>query len=83
MGKLSTLSRSIEGRVALITGAASGMGRATARVFADAGAKVAVTDVNEAGLNTVVEEIAAAGAKARGWTVVDMKKDWSIIFPSD
>ena len=47
MAKLTKLSRSVEGKVALITGAGSGMGRATAFVFAEAGAKVVVSDINE------------------------------------
>ena len=61
------LSRSIKGRVALVTGAASGMGRATARLFAAEGASVAVTDINEAGLAETVAEIRAAGGTAEGW----------------
>lgn len=65
MTKLSQLSRSIEGKVALVTGAASGMGRATAFVLADEGAHVAVTDVNDVG--PVVEAITAAGGRAHGW----------------
>ena len=40
------LSRSIKQKVTLITGAGSGMGKATAEVFAAEGAKVVVTDVN-------------------------------------
>ena len=58
---LSTLSRSIEGKVALITGAGSGIGHATARVFADAGARLALVDRNQAGLDAVRAEIEAAG----------------------
>ncbi len=69
MGRLSELSRSVEGRVVLVTGAASGMGRATARLFADEGAHVAVTDLEQGGVDTVVGEIVDAGLSARGWTL--------------
>ena len=61
---LSTLSRSIEGRVALITGAASGMGRATARLFSDEGARLGLLDINEAQLDGVAAEIKEAGGEA-------------------
>ena len=64
--KLSKLSRSIEGCVAFITGAASGMGEATAKLFADEGAKVALVDMNEEGLQRVVSEIEGAGYPVRG-----------------
>jgi len=57
MTKLTNLSRSIEGKVALITGSGSGMGRATAFVFAEAGAKVVVSDVNEKQIDEVANEI--------------------------
>ena len=65
MTKLSMLSRSIAGKVALVTGAASGMGRATAFVLADEGAHVAVTDINDVG--PVVDAITEAGGSAHGW----------------
>ena len=67
--KLSELSRSIEGKVAIVTGAASGMGRATARLFADEGAHVAALDVNAEPLAQVVGEIEAAGYPVKGWVV--------------
>ena len=43
---LTQLSRSIEGLVAVITGAGSGMGAASVKLFADQGAKVAALDLN-------------------------------------
>ena len=66
---LTKLSRSIAGKVAVVTGAASGMGEATAKLFADTGAKVAAIDLNEQGLASVVAEIAADGCPVRGWTL--------------
>ncbi len=69
MARLSKLSRSIAGRGALVTGAASGMGRATAHLFADEGAQVAVTDVGKEAVERVVDEITSAGGKARGWVM--------------
>ena len=69
MSRPTHLSRSIAGRTAIVTGAASGIGRATARLFADEGASVAVLDVNGDGVTTLAEEIAAAGGVAAGWCV--------------
>ncbi len=69
MSKLTQLNRSIQGKVALVTGAASGMGRATAFLFADEGAQVAVVDVNRQGVEDVVGEIQKAGGQAQGWTL--------------
>jgi 3-oxoacyl-[acyl-carrier protein] reductase len=65
MAKLSKLSRSITGKVVIVTGAASGMGRATAHLFADEGAIVAVTDISS--VDAVVKEITDAGSRAEGW----------------
>lgn len=57
MARLSQLSRSIRGNVAIITGAASGMGRATAHLFADEGARVVVADLDAEHVAGVVDEI--------------------------
>jgi len=60
------LSRSVAGRVAIVTGAASGMGRATALLLASEGAKVAVTDLDLAACEAVAVE---AGANARAFAL--------------
>ena len=57
-------SRSIAGRTAVVTGAASGMGRATAHLFASEGARVAVVDRPGGGADEVAREIEEAGGRA-------------------
>jgi 3-oxoacyl-[acyl-carrier protein] reductase len=59
----------VAGKTVLVTGAASGMGRATAHLFADEGAKVAVTDLVADQVQAVVDEIADVGGLARGWVL--------------
>src|SRR6516164_10889324 len=54
------------GKIALVTGAAAGIGFATAKTFAQAGADVALLDIDEAGVLKAAEELNAAGHKALG-----------------
>lgn len=54
----------LDGKVAIVTGAASGIGRATARMMAEEGARVLAADINEAGVHELVDEIVATGAQA-------------------
>ena len=69
------LSRSVRGLTVLVTGAASGMGRATARVFAAEGANVAVTDFAAEGAETVAAEIVADGEIAKAWRLDVASRD--------
>ncbi len=55
------LSRSVKGKVAIITGAGSGMGEATAKVFAAEGIKVVATDINFNAVERVAGEIESLG----------------------
>ena len=56
----------LEGKVAVITGAGSGMGRAMANLFAAEGAKIVAAEWNEATLAEVVDEVKAAGGEIVG-----------------
>ena len=55
---------SFEGKVALVTGAGSGMGLATAKAFAEEKAAVVLADVQEKAILAAAEELVAAGHKA-------------------
>ncbi|HWO78409.1 MAG TPA: SDR family NAD(P)-dependent oxidoreductase [Bacillus sp. (in: firmicutes)] len=63
----------LEGKVAIVTGAAMGMGEATAKLFAEAKAKVVIADFNEEKGRAVTEEIIAAGGEA-AFVKVDISK---------
>ena len=58
------MNLSFENKVALVTGAGSGMGLATAKAFAEAGAAVVLADIDENALRSAAEELVSAGHKA-------------------
>ena len=63
---MSSLNTSLNGKAAVVTGAASGIGKEIARTLAAQGAAVAIADLNLAGAQAVAEEIRAEGGKALG-----------------
>lgn len=63
------LSRSMQGRVVFITGAASGIGEASAHVFAREGARVALSDLDGAGAEAVASAIRAEGGDAKAYAL--------------
>ncbi|MEO5623962.1 MAG: 3-hydroxybutyrate dehydrogenase [Dokdonella sp.] len=56
----------LDGKVAIVTGAASGIGKRIAQIYAQQGAAVAIADLNLAGANAVANELVDAGCKAIG-----------------
>jgi NAD(P)-dependent dehydrogenase (short-subunit alcohol dehydrogenase family) len=68
-------STDLDGRVAIVTGAGDGLGRAEAMALAEAGARVIVNDIGDAA-HAVVEEIRTTGAEAEA--VVGDVGDWSL-----
>ena len=70
----------LEGKVAMVTGAASGIGLATARKLAVEGAAVVLGDINEERLGEAVDSIVAAGGEAAGVRAdVASEADWASV----
>lgn len=67
----------LEGKKAFVTGAAAGIGRATARILAEAGALVVATDVNVQGVEETAEMILSAGGAAEA-TALDVMNQQAI-----
>jgi NADP-dependent 3-hydroxy acid dehydrogenase YdfG len=61
--------KNFRGKVVVITGAGSGIGRATAMAFAQEGARLHITDIDEARISAVADEITSMGAEATPYTV--------------
>jgi len=74
------MSLRLENKIALVTGAGSGLGEATAKRFAEEGAHVWVTDVNTDNVARVVGEIIAGGGSANGrFQDVTDEADWDAL----
>lgn len=71
---MAKVTYDFKGQVALVTGAASGLGLATAKAFATSGAKVALSDVDEAALRSAVDALRAQGHEVIG-KVCDVQSD--------
>jgi 3(or 17)beta-hydroxysteroid dehydrogenase len=70
----------VKGKVAIVTGGGGGMGRAEAMLLAKEGAKIAVTDLDEAAVKNVAGEINAQGGKAVSIKHdVSSETDWSTV----
>jgi len=66
---MTSSSRSVAGSTVLVTGAASGMGRATAEVFAAEGAHVACIDIAAESVREVADDLTHRGYSAEAWTL--------------
>lgn len=65
----------LKDKVAVVTGAGSGMGKAIAARLATEGATIIVADINEAGMNATVQDLTSRGIKASGVKVDVSKRD--------
>jgi len=72
---LPNLTARLHGKVCLITGAASGIGRATAEVFADQGARLVLTDIDRPGLEALVGTL---GDSVVGWQDTDVSAEAAV-----
>ena len=61
---MNDVTKHLDGRVAIVTGSGANIGEACARALADAGAAVVLADINEAGAETVANDIVAGGGTA-------------------
>jgi 2-keto-3-deoxy-L-fuconate dehydrogenase len=73
--KSSSHTFRLDGKLAVVTGAASGIGRAIAQIFASSGASVRVLDVDQDAAQTVVDEIVGGGGTAKAYSCDVSRQD--------
>ncbi len=69
----------LKDKIALVTGAAGGIGSATAKRFAEEGATIVVSDINEEGCKNILKEIEGKGSKGGKVIVTDVTKENEIV----
>ncbi len=71
----------LDGRVAVVTGAAQGLGKAMAQALAEAGASIAIPDINGPGAHQAAQEIGELGVKTLGmhYDLTDREQAWAMI----
>ena len=69
----------LSGKIALVTGAAGGIGSVTAKRFAEEGATVVVSDINEEGCKKILKEIEGQGSTGGKGIVTDVTKEEDIV----
>jgi NAD(P)-dependent dehydrogenase (short-subunit alcohol dehydrogenase family) len=74
---------SLSGKSCFVTGAASGIGRATALAAAHEGAELFLTDIDAAGLEMAATEIARAGGRPCHWKAIDLRDHDAVVALSD
>ncbi|MCW5830419.1 MAG: SDR family NAD(P)-dependent oxidoreductase [Deltaproteobacteria bacterium] len=75
--------KNLRGKLAVVTGASSGIGRATALALADRGCDLALADVNEAGLAETAKLVASSGSKVSRHLVDVARKDLMELFAAE
>src|SRR5258708_16450977 len=74
---MTSLNTSLAGKVAVVTGAASGVGKQMPLTLAEAGAAVAIADLNQDAANAVAEQITSQGGRALG-VVMDVTDEQAV-----